>query len=73
MDNKLSRRIEKIKKKIESVNSECLQFPDGEGDFIEMPANISLAEIAAECRAETGKEPNKTERFGCRVMTEKQR
>lgn len=47
MNKRLSRRIEKIEKKLEPKKGQWLKFPDGKGGFIEVPGCRSLIDVAA--------------------------
>ena len=53
MDKKLSRRLDKIEKKLEPEKGHWLRFPDGKGGFIEVPGCRSIVDVLA--RAGIGK------------------
>ena len=47
MDKRLSRRLDKIEKKLEPEKAHWLRFPDGKGGFIEVPGCRSIIDIIA--------------------------
>ena len=47
MDKSLSRRLDKIEKKLEPEKGHWLRFPDGKGGFIEIPGCRSIIDIIA--------------------------
>jgi len=45
--NKLSRRIDKIERRLEPEKGECLKFPCPDGSFIEVPDCRTLIDVLA--------------------------
>jgi len=59
--NSLERRVNNIEKKLNNLRSnkgQLRKFPDGKGGFIEMPENLTLADIIARARANKSEEPD---------------
>ena len=47
MDKRLSRRLDKIEKKLEPEKGQWLRLPDGEGGYIEVPGCRTLIDVLA--------------------------
>ena len=47
MDKRLSRRLDKIEKKLKPEKGHWLRFPDGEGGFIEVPGCDNVMDVIA--------------------------
>ena len=47
MDKRLSRRVDKIERRLKPEKGEWLKFPDGKGGYIEVPHCYSLIDVAA--------------------------
>ena len=47
MDKRLSRRLDKIEKKLEPEEGHWLRYPDGKGGFIEVPGSRSIFDVLA--------------------------
>ena len=63
MDKRLSRRLDKIEKKLKPEKGHWLRFPDGKGGFIEVPGCRSLIDVAALAEARRHREKtDETER-----------
>jgi len=49
MDKRLSRRIDKIERKLRPEKGEFWQFPHPDGSFIDVPGYLTLIDIVAMC------------------------
>ena len=47
MGKRLSRRIDKIERKLQPEKGDWFKFPDGEGGYIEVPGCRSLIDVIA--------------------------
>jgi len=63
MDKRLSRRLDKIEKKLEPEKGPWLKLPDGKGGFIEVPGCCTWIDMVAKYVVKkSGKRLDETER-----------